>query len=415
MQESFIVTLMAHIMEATMIPKAQVERAVGPILSLFLPQVLTATFQEDPELSGEIVMICPEFPLKKTHNRQSTNIDWLMFNKSRKMLLFFELKTSDTSVNDQQNAIYDERVRQIHASGGEFLVQDVEELRDASNESGKYQYLLEKRLAPYHDQMTNCREARLIYLVPKSARQKIEGHADRVLCFSDLAKIIPDPFAQEWEVVHKELSRLDTISRRSRNLLYQPVEPPQSSEDLSDGTNFKGKLPFQEIINLSKTLGDSIVIGFSGGREALENSPLAYLEQRLFKWDDVKHGLGKKDRRNWIPGKTFTWIIERKIARQGQSTPTAEVEKMPRSVNWSGTCKFYEMVRLCKEHGNDILIGFTGGDTAFTNTTLEALRERSHYKWDWANRPVKRTKADWLPGETVLNLLNQFHQFDRPL
>jgi len=37
MQESFIVTLMAHIMEATMIPKAQVERAVGPILSLFLP------------------------------------------------------------------------------------------------------------------------------------------------------------------------------------------------------------------------------------------------------------------------------------------------------------------------------------------------------------------------------------------
>ena len=95
------------------------------------------------------------------------------------------------------------------------------------------------------------------------------------------------------------------------------MEPPQSSEDLSDGTNFKGKLPFQEIINLSKTLGDSIVIGFSGGREALENSPLAYLEQRLFKWDDVKHGLGKKDRRNWIPGKTFTWIIERKIARQG--------------------------------------------------------------------------------------------------
>ena len=133
MQESFIVTLMAHIMEATMISKAQVERAVGPILSLFLPQVLTATFQEDPELSGEIVMICPEFPLKKTHNRQSTNIDWLMFNKSRKMLLFFELKTSDTSVNDQQNAIYNERVRQIHASGGEFLVQDVEELRDASN------------------------------------------------------------------------------------------------------------------------------------------------------------------------------------------------------------------------------------------------------------------------------------------
>ncbi len=414
MQESFIVSLMTHIMESTMIPKAQVERAVGPILSMFLPQVLTVTFQEDPELSGEIVMICPEFPLKKTHNRQSTNIDWLMFNKSRKMLLFFELKTSDTSVNHQQNAIYNERVQQINTTGGAFLLRDVEELRDASSESGKYQYLLENRLAPYRNQITNSRNARLIYLVPKSAQQKVKGHVDCVLCFNDLAKIIPDPFAQEWTVAHRELSRLDLSSQRSRNLSYRSVESPQSRKNLSGGINYKGKLPLQEMIDLSKALGDSIVIGFSGGRNALENGPLVYLEQRLFKWDDVKHGSGEKDLRNWIPGKTFVWIIERKIARQEQLTTVPAVKKKTRTVNWSGTCKFHEMVQLCQEHGDDILIGFTGGKTVFTSASLEALRERGHYKWDWANSPAKRTTADWLPGGTVLDLLKRFHQFDKP-
>lgn len=70
MQENFIESLMDHIMEATIIPKAQVERAVGPILSMFLADVLIETMRSDPHLSGTIAMICPEFPLKKAHNRQ---------------------------------------------------------------------------------------------------------------------------------------------------------------------------------------------------------------------------------------------------------------------------------------------------------------------------------------------------------
>jgi hypothetical protein len=412
MRENFIESLMNHIMEATMIPKAQVERAVGPILSMFLPEVLTGTFQGDPDLSGEIVIICPEFPLKKTHNRQSTNIDWLMFNKNRKMLLFVELKTSDTSVNENQNAIYQEHIRQIKAIGGGFLLRDVEVLRDASKESGKYQYLLEKRIAPYRDQIAISHAARLIYLVPKSAQHRVQGYADRVLSFSDLAETISSPFALEWEVIHRELLRLDQISQRSRNRLYRHAEHVHSGHNLSGGINYKDKLPLQEILNLIKTRGDSIVIGFSGGRNGLENSHLAYLEQRLFKWDDVNLGSGVKDLRNWIPGKTFVWVIERKAARQEQIHQVRVVKKATRSVNWSGTCKFHEMVRLCQEHGDDILIGFTGGKAAFGNASVEALKNRPHYKWDWASRPAKRNRADWLLGRTVLDLLKRYHQMD---
>ena len=106
MEKLFIETLMHHIIEAAMIPKSQVERAVGPILSMFLDVVLTETFRNDQDLSGSLVMVSPEFPLKKIDNWQSTNIDWLMYNTQRQQLLLVELKTSDTSTNDAQNFIY---------------------------------------------------------------------------------------------------------------------------------------------------------------------------------------------------------------------------------------------------------------------------------------------------------------------
>src|SRR6476659_2192899 len=106
MSKSFAETLMDHIMEGVMIPKVQTERAVGPILSMFLAEVLTLTLRDDPVLSGPLTLICPEFPLKKPENNASTNVDWLMLNQSRNQLLFVELKTSDTSVDLEQSAIY---------------------------------------------------------------------------------------------------------------------------------------------------------------------------------------------------------------------------------------------------------------------------------------------------------------------
>jgi hypothetical protein len=317
MHETFIEILMDQIMEATMIPKAQVERAVGPILNLFLADVLTATLQNDPDLSGDIAMVCPEFPLKKTNNRQSTNIDWLMLNEARQMLLFVELKTSDTSVNVGQNAIYQERIRQVGEQGGGFLLRDLEELRDASNESGKYQYLLEKRIGPYRKQIAASHMARLVYLVPESAEHKLKGHADRILTFSDLAVIISGPYAREWAVVHNRLVRLDQISQRSRNVQYKQSSANPAGTSAHSRQNYQEKLPLAGILELCKVRGDAIVVGFQGGWHALENSSLDYLQQREYKWDETEGGLGAKIHRNWIPGGTFCRLIDKIFAQQG--------------------------------------------------------------------------------------------------
>lgn len=68
MSELFVKTLMENVIEATMIPKVQVERVVGPLVSMFLKDVLTKSLKSDANLSGSIKMICPEFPLKKNRN-----------------------------------------------------------------------------------------------------------------------------------------------------------------------------------------------------------------------------------------------------------------------------------------------------------------------------------------------------------
>ncbi len=217
MSASFVEELMKAIIETAMIPKVQVERSVGLILGMFLESVLTETFRDDPILSGSIKMICPEFPLKKPDNNQSTNIDWLMYNPERRQLLFIELKTSDTSIDASQNSIYLAKQETIQSEGGSFLITDLEQFRKASKERGKYQYILEK-VERFGLDIAECHDARIVYLVPKSAEHKVLNYADKVLNFSMLPPSIPGPFTEEWIVVHCFLGELDKLSQKTRNL-----------------------------------------------------------------------------------------------------------------------------------------------------------------------------------------------------
>ena len=208
---------MNHIMEGMLIPKVQIERAVGPILGMYLADVLTETFRVDSEYSGSFSMICQEFPLKKEFNWQSTNIDYLLYNPDRKQLIFFELKTSDTSVNHEQTRIYREKQKEIKNKGGKFLIEDLEQMLDRSNEQGKYQYLIKEKILRYKSEITRCSDAIIIFLIPESAKNNVKGDADLVLTYKMLAERIKGPFAEEWSVVRKHLLKLDDSSRLSRN------------------------------------------------------------------------------------------------------------------------------------------------------------------------------------------------------
>lgn len=313
-------------MEARMIPKSQIERVVGPILSMFLEEVLTETFQNDPNLSGRIVMICPEFPLKKSDNRQSTNIDWLMYNPERRQLLFVELKTSDTSVNPDQIAIYQAKRDAIFSKGGSFLINDIKQLRDASKESGKYQYILETKVLLHKEHIATCHDAKIIYLVPKSALHKIDGHADKVISFGELSGYISGSYSNEWLIIRNYLCTLDDSSQRSRNLQfmprsYHPVNKNSTKISISSSNDnnqailkqskfWQGTLKFPDMYKLCLQLGDDVIIGFTGGKEAFSTSSLAGLQSRLFyRWDYSKNMAGKKQS-DWLPGSLVLEILK---------------------------------------------------------------------------------------------------------
>ncbi len=303
MSASFVEALMDHIMDAAMIPKVQIERAVGPILGIFLESALTETLRGDPVLSGPLTMICQEFPLKKTSNSQSTNIDWLMYNTVRRQLLFVELKTADTSLDADQIALYHAKQETVRREGGSFLIEDLEHLRDASQEHGKYRYILETKVKRLKSEISECHEAKIIYVVPKSAAHKVQDHADRVLTFSMLSNDITGPFAQEWRTIHTRLCALDELSQRGRNRQSAAASKAGSS------ANFEARLDFSSIVTLCKTRGDAVLVGYTGGVDALARQPLSSLEKRRYKWDNAVGGTGTKIPGNWIRGSTFTKII----------------------------------------------------------------------------------------------------------
>ena len=311
MHASFVETLMDHIMETTMIPKVQIERAVGPILSMFLEDVLTETLRDDPDLSGPITMICPEFPLKKPGNRQSTNIDWLMYNTVRRQLLFFELKTSDTSVDADQNAIYHGKQKAVNSEGGSFLIEDLEQLKGASKEYGKYLYILEK-VSQYKNEISECHDAKIIYLVPKSAERKVQGHADKVLTFGMLSNSITGSFAKEWIIIQSHLCLLDDSSQRVRNRQSAQVSKTAHVSKTDRAVNFADRSDFRSIVELCRKMGDAVFVGFSGGDNALASRDISSLEDRKYKWDHAIGGTGIKNSRNWIRGSVFLRIINEK-------------------------------------------------------------------------------------------------------
>lgn len=293
----FILELMNHLLEGANIPKVQVERSVGPVLGFFLADVLTETLREDPILSGKYVMLCPEFPLKKTQNNHSTNIDWLLFNETKKELVLLELKTSDTTFSPEQAGIYLERRAEIDAQGAYGLLKELAGIGQSSAEFGKYE-VVRKKVA---NVLSDCRKARVLYLAPKSVTGRLSGveSIDKVLSFGDLAADIPAKFAEEWRVVRSALLKLDDSSRRKRN--GQP--------EVSDRDNYESRADLVGIKAICAEKGAAVVVGFTGGESALRRQTPKDLGSRSYKWDLAESGRGTKLRANWIPGDRFLEIV----------------------------------------------------------------------------------------------------------
>jgi hypothetical protein len=199
---------MEFIMEGTKIPKVQVERAVSPILALFIADVLTAYFKDNNP--NDYLLVSQEFPLKKDNNNQSKNIDYLLVNSAKNQLVFVELKT-DSRANYRQAENYIKVKESIKQKSAKVLSQNLHKIRASSKKKRKYDYAVDK----FNSQIVypeRIRDLLIVYIVPKVLKGKYREFSDKidhVLSFLDLPDKIDNPYSEEWEIIKNSLIRLD--------------------------------------------------------------------------------------------------------------------------------------------------------------------------------------------------------------
>lgn len=64
------------------------------------------------------------------------------------------------------------------------------------------------------------------------------------------------------------------------------------------------------------------------------------------------------------------------------------------------------VVELCAQAGDDVVVGYLGGERELRRDTIERLRER-RWKWDHADsaRKALRDGANWIPGARFLAIV----------
>ncbi len=339
--KSFWGSLLTHIVEdGRRTPKFQVERAIGPILGFFLPDAISELLNSERHahkkgrLPSNVVMLATEFPLKKLgDSKQSTNIDWLMYDTSNNELLLVELKTEFASFQGEQL----DRYLELAAIAKPWIgMRDGFDKICEATKSPKYK-CAKKQLEKALENCLNVENApvRVVYLAPKAtaasftkaveafkpSKSDLVLRDDSVVFFSfeDFKNFAngggPVNFASARIKLFKALSRLD-----------RDMDADRSTDETSSKKNYRGLITLDEVLKKCRD-NKSIIVGFLGGSKALAKQDLAHLENRLFKWDNAgEKSVGIKIQANWIEADQFLKIVEPILSKALRSE--AEVQRL---------------------------------------------------------------------------------------
>ncbi|NCT66658.1 MAG: hypothetical protein GXC76_03330 [Rhodanobacteraceae bacterium] len=329
--EAFWSALLAKLIDkGRRIPKFQVERAVGPILGFFLDQAISHL------LGSKVVTLAAEFPLKKPGNRQSTNIDWLMYDQQKGELVLLELKTEPGSFRSEQFDTY------LALANQEAPWTDMKKafhsIRDASAYSRKYDYVA-KQLEAVSATCAGIERAqvRVLYLAPKSAAESFrralaeftKEHPGSALGDRVEFRSFEDLRGSAHAAGEFDFARYRDILYDALLLLDKNDEDDAGGPPGVVGSNYRGLVPLDEALALCKG-AEPVIVGFAGGERELQRQDVARLEERLYKWDwagDAGKGtIGTKATGNWIDGATFVEIVEAVRSRRLRSE--ADVQRI---------------------------------------------------------------------------------------
>ena len=197
MNSSFLPRLFEELTYLNKVPKFQLERAISPLLGIFIIEIINKHLNADTTIS------LPEFPLKKSGNYQSTNIDWLLVDVTNKTLYCIELKTDFTSFRIKQSDIYKAIKDLVEKDGAAELFSQVNIIRSKSRRKDKYA-ALQKRI-PIELDFTAFKRFKIVYLVPYKPPKLNADEYDEIILFSDLSENINTPFPEEWTMLREFL------------------------------------------------------------------------------------------------------------------------------------------------------------------------------------------------------------------
>ena len=223
MGTTFFEEYLHTLIEYNQIPKLQIERAIAPLLSIFIEEIIKQHHKKTSSLTQNIELIAPEFPLKKDNN-QSTNIDWLLIDKTNLVLYFIELKTAGSSFNAEQLCTYKLVHKFIQKFGAGFLYDDLRKIRNKSIEKSKYDFVINK-CEPFRECFKKLKEVEVIYIVPTEIKNKLTEV--QVLPFCELPEYLDHEYSTEWKLLRDFLM---TIDRRDKITDTKPLNPEANND-----------------------------------------------------------------------------------------------------------------------------------------------------------------------------------------
>jgi hypothetical protein len=133
--------------------------------------------------------------------------------------------------------------------------------------------------------------------------------------------------------------------------------------------------------------------------------PRGYKEnpnERIITWSDILT-LYKYFRNNYFY-KILKYAIEDPIV--SKPLKSSVYKKPIRGKNYLDLFSFSDIVKICKDEGSNITIGFNGGKKVLQKATLDYLKNRK-YKWDYVNNPKgKKVKSNWINGTKFQEIIS---------
>lgn len=151
MKEEIIQKIFDLIKENKKFPNYHAERRIDIFINYFLERILSVYLKTPTEF------ICPEFPIKKENNNQSTKLDYLC--KSGEEIIFVELKTDEGSFSESQAEIY------LNCDWSTCLINLDKIIKAVKKKAHKEKYgVLEVAIAKIKS--NSPREIRVVYICP---------------------------------------------------------------------------------------------------------------------------------------------------------------------------------------------------------------------------------------------------------